>query len=169
MKRQMLKTILLATLPMVAVQADSNLSANPFENDPMFKHFQKMQEDMNKIFEEFNHNAFSGIKIDPNFEKEFSFSPNTDLKDKGDSYELKIDLPGMEDKSIKVEVQNNYLSVTAKNEESKEKKEDGKIIHQERHVGVIQRGMTLPKDADAEKYKSDYKNGVLIITIPKRK
>ena len=169
MKKQLLKTLLLATLSMVAIQADNNLSANPFENDPMFKHFQKLQEDMNKVFEEFNHNALSGIKVDPNFEKGFSFSPDTDLKDKGDAYELKMDLPGMDDKSIKIEVQDNYLSVTAKNEESKEQKEDGKIIHQERHVGVIQRGMTLPKDADAQKYKSDYKNGVLTITIPKTK
>jgi len=169
MKREILKTILLATLPMVAIQADTNLSVTPFENDPMFKHFQKMQEDMNKIFEEFNHNAFSNINIDPNFSKGFSFSPDTDLKDKGDEYELKMDIPGMDDKSIKIEVKENYLSVTAKNEESKEEKEDGKIIHQERHVGVIQRGMTLPKDADAQKYKSDYKNGVLTITIPKTK
>ena len=84
-------------------------------------------------------------------------------------YELKMDIPGMDDKSIKIDVQDNYLSVTAKNEESKEKKEDGKIIHKERHVGMVQRGMTLPKDADAQKYKSDYTNGVLTVTIPKKK
>jgi len=169
MKKQLLKTLLLATLPMVAIQADNNLSASPFANDPIFQHFQKMQEDMNKIFEEFNTNAFAGMKIDPNFAKDFSFSPDTDLKDKGDEYELKMDIPGMDNKNIKIDVQDNYLSVTAKNEESKEKKEDGKIIHQERHVGMVQRGMTLPKDADASKYKSDYKNGVLTITIPKKK
>ncbi len=168
MKKQLLKILLLATLPIVAIQAD-NLSTNPFENDPMFKHFQKLQEDMNKIFEEFNHNALSSFNIDPNSTKVFSFSPNTDLKDKGDKYELKMDLPGMDNKSIKIDTKDNYLSVTAKNEENKEKKEDGKIIHQERHVGVVQRGMTLPKDADVKNYKSDYKNGVLTITIPKKK
>jgi len=169
MKKQLLTTLLLAALPMVAVHADNNITTNPFENDPVFEHFQKLQEDMNKIFEEFNHNAFTNMKIDPNFEKGFSFTPDTDLKDKGDTYELKMDIPGMDDKNIKIDVEDNYLSVTAKNEESKEKKEEGKIIHQERHVGMIQRGMTLPKDADAHNYKSDYKNGVLTITIPKKK
>ena len=99
----------------------------------------------------------------------FSFKPDTDLKDKGDSYELKMDLAGMDDKSIKIDVQGNYLSVTAKSEEKKEQKEGDKIIHQERHVGMVQRGMTLPKDADVEHYKSDYKNGVLTITVPKKK
>ena len=169
MKNRLLKAILLATIPMVAIHADSNLTKNPFANDPIFQHFQKLQEDMNKIFEEFNKNAFKGIAIDPSFEKNFSFKPDTDLKDKGDSYELKMDLAGMDDKSIKIDVQGNYLSVTAKSEESKEKREGGKIIHQERHVGMVQRGMTLPKDADVEHYKSDYKNGVLTITIPKKK
>ena len=169
MKNRLLKTILLATIPMVAIHADSNLTKNPLLDDPIFQHFQKLQEDMNKMFEEFNKNAFKGIAIDPAFEKSFSFKPDTDLKDKGDSYELKMDLAGMDDKSIKIDVKGNYLSVTAKSEESKEKKEGDKIIHQERHVGMVQRGMTLPKDADTEHYKSEYKNGVLTITIPKKK
>jgi len=169
MKNIFLKTLLLATLPLMSIHADSNVSANPLANDPIFKQFQQLQEDMNKIFEEFNHNAFAGLKVDPTITEGFTFTPDTDLKDNGDEYELKMDLPGMDDKNIKIEVEGNYLSVTAKSEESKEKKEDGKIIHQERHVGVIQRGMTLPKDANLEKYKSDYKNGVLTITIPKKK
>ena len=169
MKNIFLKTLLLATLPLVSLQADNNLSAHPFANDPVFKHFQKLQEDMNRIFEEFNKNAFAGLELKPTVAEGFTFTPDTDLKDNGDEYELKMDLPGMDDKSIKIEVEDNYLSVTAKSEESKEKKEDGKIIHQERHVGIIQRGMTLPKDANLQKYKSDYKNGVLTITIPKKK
>ena len=169
MKKQLLLSMLLATLPMAVVQADNNLSSNPFENDPMFKHFQKLERDMNKIFEEFNHNAFAGMPMQPHFQKEFSFSPSTDLKDKGDKYEIKMDIPGMDIKSIKIDIQENYLNVTAKNEEKRESKKDGKVIHQERHVGMIQRGMTLPKDADVEKYKNTYKDGVLTITIPKKK
>ena len=169
MKNKLLKTILLATVPMVAIHADGNLTKNPLADDPMFQHFQKLQEDMNKVFEDFSKNAFKGVAIDPNFEKGFSFKPDTDLKDKGDSYELKMDLAGMDDKNIKIDVQGNYLSVTAKSEEKKEQKEGDKIIHQERHVGMVQRGMTLPKDADVEHYKSDYKNGVLTITVPKKK
>ncbi len=169
MKNRLLKSILLATIPMVAIHADNNLTKNPLANDPIFQHFQKLQQDMNKMFEDFSKNAFKGIDIEPNFEKDFSFKPDTDLKDNGDSYELKMNLAGMDDKSIKIDVQGNYLSVTAKSEESKEKKEGGRIIHQERHVGMVQRGMTLPKDADVEHYKSDYKNGVLTITIPKKK
>ena len=161
--------LLLATIPMVGLQADSNLSKSPFANDPMFQHFQKMQEEMNRVFADFNNNAFKDMNFNPNLTKGFAVKPNTDLVDKGKSYELKMDLAGMDDKSIKIDVKDNYLSVEAKSETKKEQKEGDKIIHQERHVGMVQRGMTLPKDADAQNYKSDYKNGVLTITIPKKK
>ena len=169
MKNRLITGLLWATLPIVALQADTNLTKSPFANDPMFQHFQKMQEEMNRVFAEFNNNAFKGLAIDPNFSRGFSFKPDTDLVDKGDSYELKMNLAGMDDKSIKIDVKDNYLSVQAKSETKKEKKEGDKIIHQERHVGMVQRGMTLPKDADAEHYKNEYKNGVLTITIPKKK
>ena len=169
MKNKILKTLFLASLPMVALQADANLSKSPFANDPMFEHFQKMQEEMNRVFAEFNNNAFNGVALDPNFSKGFSFKPDTDLVDKGTNYELKMNLAGMDEKSIKIDVKDNYLSVQAKSETKKEQKEADKIIHQERHVGMVQRGMTLPKDADAKNYKSEYTNGVLTIKIPKKK
>jgi len=175
MKNRILKTALLTTLlPMVVMGADSNLSNNndPFFNDPAFKHFQKMQSQMNKIMEEFNQDFFNDSMISSRFKNHFSNGlgtiPNTDLVEKDKSYELKMDLAGMDDKSIKIDVKNNYLSVQAKSEESKEKKEGDKIIQQERHIGLIQRGLSLPKDADAQNYKSTYKNGVLTITIPKK-
>ncbi len=169
MKNEILKTLLLATLPMVVIQADTNLSKSSFANEPMFQHFQKMKKKINRIFAEFNNNAFKGVVIDPNFSKGFSFKPDTDLVDKGSNYQLKMNLAGMDDKSIKIDVKDNYLSVQAKSETKKEQKEGDKIIHQERHVGIVQRGMTLPKDADAKNYKSEYKNGVLTITVPKKK
>jgi len=159
---------------MAVMGADSNAtkSIDPFFNDPAFKHFQKMQEQMNRIMEEFNQDFFNDKMISPRFKSHFSSgfgaTPNTDLVDKDKNYELKMDLAGMDDKSIKIDIKGNYLSVRAKREESKEKKEGDKIIQQERRVGVIQRGMTLPKDADGEHYKSDYSNGVLTITIPKK-
>ena len=169
MKKSHITALLLATLPMVALQADTNLGANPFADDPMFQQMQKMQKEMDKVFEEFDKNAFKSMHLDPNFSKGLSLNSHEDLLDKGKHYELKMNLEGMDEKSIKIDTKENYLSVQAKSETKKEQKEGDKIIHQERHVGVVQRGMSLPKDADALNYKSEYKNGLLTITIPKKK
>ena len=179
MKKQLLKTALLATLPFVAIQADNNLTtqnkvnADPFLNDPAFQHFQKLHEEMNRVFEKFNQNFFSDMGIDPQFKTHFSnrlaLSPKTDFVDRGTNYELKIDLPGMDESEIKVELKNKLISIQAKSEQNNEEKKDNKIIKQERFVGVISKTLTLPKDANPKKYTTNYKNGVLTVTIEKQK
>ena len=178
MPNKLLKSILLATIPIVALHADNNLTkTHSLKDDPMVQHFEKIQTEMGKIFEQFTRDLIedtglnSNFKMDiPNVPKGFDLSqPKTDLKEKTQSYELKMDIPGMNNKNIKIDVNGNYLSITAKTEETKKQKEDGKIIYQERHVGMIQRGMTLPRNADLSNYKSNYENGVLTIDIPKKK
>ena len=162
--------IALITIPLSLAYADSNITGyDLFKNDPVIKHFQKLQADMDKMFKEFNEDMFKEMKLNPTLTKGFSFSPNTDLVDKGDKYILKMNLAGMDKNSIKIDIKDNYLSVQAKSEDKKEAKKGDKVIFQERHLGVVQRGMTLPKDADGSKYTSDYTNGVLTITIPKKK
>jgi len=178
MSNKLLKGILLATIPMMTLHADNNLTkTNPLKDDPMVQHLEKIQSEMGKMFEEFTRDIIKDAGLDsnfnmdiPNFSKGFDLSqPKTDLKERADSYELKMDIPGMDEKNIKIDVRGNYLSITAKSVEKKEQKEAGKIIHQERHVGIVQRGMTLPRDADLSNYKSSYKDGVLTIDIPKKK
>lgn len=170
MFKKILKPLLFIALPMQMLYAENNHSGqNLLKDDSVFQHFEQLRKDMDKVFENFNTNMFKEMKMDMKFPQGFGSSPSTDLLDKGDEYELKMDLAGMDDQSIKIEIEDNYLKVTAKSEERKEQKENEKMIHQERHVGMVQRGMTLPKDADAHNYKSEYKNGVLTIKIPKKK
>lgn len=171
MLKKILATTLLVTLPMVST-ADSNLTKNPFGNDPIFQDFQKLQSDMNKIFENFHKQFFNDMmipKVSTNMGSGFSFSVKTDVTDKGDYYEVKADLPGVEQKAINVKIKDNVLSIEAKTKTSKEDKKDNKIIRQERFIGSFYRAMTLPNDADADKMKTDYTNGVLTVTIPKKK
>jgi HSP20 family molecular chaperone IbpA len=57
-------------------------------------------------------------------------------------------------------------------ETSKDQKEESKCyLKQERFVSSYMRMVTLPEDANAEKYEyeSEYTDGVLKITIPKKK
>ncbi|HHD82001.1 MAG TPA: Hsp20/alpha crystallin family protein [Campylobacterales bacterium] len=171
MLRNLVKTSMVLMLPMVMSYADTNLTqkSDGLTNDAIFQHFETLKKDMDKVFERFNKEMFKDMKIDMHFPKGFSSSPSTDLVDKGEAYELTMDLAGMDEKSIKIEIEGNYLNVVAKSEKRKEKKENDKVIHEERQVGMVQRGMTLPKDADADAYKSEYKNGVLTILIPKKK
>jgi HSP20 family protein len=139
-----------------------------FENDPIFKDFQKIQEDMNRVFEKFNSSAFDKDLRDKFF-KDYKFSsPKADLKDVKDHYEVKIDLPGSDNANINVKVKDGILNIDATAKKVEEKKGD-KFIKQERFVGAVHRSLTLPSDADGDKLTTDYKDGVLTVIIPKKK
>ncbi len=128
-------------------------------NDPAFQDFQKLQENMNQIFERFNSKFFEDSIVP---------SPKTDLKDAKDHYEVKVDLPGGSNADIKVKANGNVLNIDATTKKVEEEKGD-KYIKHERFVGALHKSLTLPKDADTDKLKTDYKDGILTVTIPKKK
>ena len=144
----------------------STLSASELDSDPIFKDFQKLQQDMNKVFENF-HTKYFNMNVDDKFFEGTSFSPKADLKDSGDHYEIKVDLPGVNESETKVKVEKNILMIEAKSEKSKEQKSD-KMIKKERFVGIFSKSLKLPDDANSEKLTTKYKDGVLTITIPKK-
>ncbi len=171
--KKLMQIALLGAIPYMTLYADSNLTQNdPFVNDPIFKHFQKLNEDMNRVIKEFNRDFFNDVAISPNLKSHFSklsMKADEDFVDKGDRYELKVELPGANEKGIKVDVKDNLLSIEAKTEQKREEKRDGKVVSQSTFVGVTQRAMSLPKDAKADSLKTDYKDGILTVTINKKK
>lgn len=97
-----------------------------------------------------------------------AFSPAAELKDKGDHYDLAIELPGLDDKDIEVELAGDILRISGeKQEESEEKTAD--CLISERSYGKFQRRLTLPADADTDRIEAKYRHGVLKVTIGKDK
>ncbi len=92
-----------------------------------------------------------------------------DIKENDDSYTIKADFPGMKKDDIEVSIDNNVLSIQAEYEESKEDKEDGKYLRQERRYGKYARSFDLGKDVDESKIVAEFENGVLTLRVPKGK
>ncbi len=164
MKRYLVAPLVALLLTVVDAQATQKAVSevyNPFEE------MQKMQQEMDAVFEKF-HKRMLNEKFFSQFESALPMTPAVDLKDTGESYEIKADIPGSDKEAIKVTTQDGLLKIEAKSEKSKEQKEKD-FLKKERFVGSYLRVVSLPKDADASKLKSDYKNGVLVITIPKKR
>lgn len=90
-----------------------------------------------------------------------------DLLEKPDSFLVNVELPGVLKDNIQVHVENGMLSVMAERKE--EKKEDADRYHySERRYGSIKRMVTLPEQADPEKVKAEFENGVLCLTFAKK-
>jgi HSP20 family protein len=130
---------------------------NPFEE------FQKMQNEMNSIFAQFH----SHLNNTPDaLFKGFNFHPTIDLKEEKDRLIVKADIPGAEESSINVTVENQQLKISAKTNKKHEEK-SGNILRSERFIGQFERVITLPSAVNAAKMTTEYKNGVLTVTLPK--
>ena len=93
----------------------------------------------------------------------------TDIKEKKDSYELIIDLPGFKKEDIHAELENGYLTVSASNEHSDtEEKISGNYLRRERYTGSCQRSFYVGEDLTVEDIKGTFKHGVLKLYVPKK-
>ena len=95
-------------------------------------------------------------------------TPRMDIYETDGEVVAEIELPGVDPKNIEVEVKDNYLRVEAKAEEKKEEKGKG-YYRKELSKGFYKRAVPLPVEVVGEKADAEYSDGVLKVTIPKKK
>ncbi len=94
------------------------------------------------------------------------FAPRSDAAVTAAAYEIAMELPGVAPEQIEISVQDGMLLVTG--EKIFEHQESGKsYLFSEREYGAFQRAFRIPPDADAEAIDAEFKNGVLIVRLPK--
>lgn len=112
---------------------------------------------------------FDEMFMDPFFMGTENRVMKTDIKEKKDKYLIEIDLPGYEKEDIKIEIQDGYLTVHASvNKEVEDDKEKGKFMRKERYVGECSRSFYVGENTKEEDVKAKFKNGTLILEIPKK-
>jgi HSP20 family protein len=89
-----------------------------------------------------------------------------DIVGSDNEYEVSVDLPGLTEDDIKVEVTGNVLTVRGQKEDVSENKEK-QFYRMERSYGSFQRTLSLPDDADSSDITASMKDGVLKITVPR--
>lgn len=105
---------------------------------------------------------------DPFFTDHESNIMKTDIKEKSDKYLIDIELPGYEKDSIKIDIDDGYLTVHAEINSDKEEKEEGKFVRKERYIGSCSRSFYVGTEVQSEDIKASFKNGMLQIEIPKK-
>ena len=77
------------------------------------------------------------------------------------------ELPGIESKDLEVNVTDDELTIRGEKHSERSSDEKGRQWT-ERTYGSFERSIPLPAEVDGEKAKSEFKNGLLRITLPKR-
>lgn len=95
-----------------------------------------------------------------------TFVPKVDISENDKAFELHVEAPGMNKEDFKIEVNDNYLTISGERKLSSEKKE--KNFHSiETSYGTFTRSFTLPENVNADKINAKYNNGILELTVPK--
>lgn len=93
--------------------------------------------------------------------------PTLDLGATDKEYTIAVEVPGVDEKDVKVEIANDTLTIRGeKRQEKKEKDKD--FYRMERSYGSFQRVLSLPEDADQDAVSATFKNGVLTVTMPRK-
>ena len=92
--------------------------------------------------------------------------PSMDISETKDSLVVKVEVPGMDQKDIRISLQENLLTITGEKRQEKDEKEE-RYYRVERSYGDFTRGVRLPVGVDGSKVVATFKNGLLTVTLPK--
>lgn len=128
--------------------------------DP-FREVATLQNRLNTLFQDFNRGSDSDLVSTA------SFVPPVDIYEDEHKIVLKLEVPGMKQEDLDVQLENNSLTVRGERKfESEEKEENFHRI--ERRYGSFYRAFTIPNTVNPDSVKADYDAGVLKIQLEKR-
>lgn len=128
--------------------------------------WQDIHTEFDRVFDLMRRNISPAFKDDEFFNMNL-LAPSLDVASDGKEYSVKVELPGIEADDISIEYSGNTLTIKGeKRQEVEEKEKD--YYHVERQYGSFQRLLNIPDDGDAENITSNFKNGVLSVTIPRK-
>ena len=140
---------------------------NPFL---MMRRFTK---DMERMFEDFNGFTFPTIfktGFEP-FRAEFDevkWMPPLEVFFNDGQFMVRADLPGLTKDDVKIEVTDEFLTISGERKEEKETKREG-FYRTERNYGSFFRQIPLPENVKTDAAMATFNNGVLEITMPATK
>lgn len=105
--------------------------------------------------------------INPNFPEQPSrLLPDCEIRETKDSHILSMEVPGIPKECIKIDIEDNVLTISGEKKESLLQKGENRHAS-ERVYGAFMRSFTLPRGTDPDKIKAECRDGVLTVTIAK--
>ena len=94
------------------------------------------------------------------------FSFRTDVTDTGEAYKLEAELPGFKKDDIKIDIENDCLTISAERKENKDENKHN-FVKRERFYGSYSRSFDV-SGIDVDKISAAYTDGILTLELPKK-
>lgn len=95
------------------------------------------------------------------------FKPTLDIAAGEKEYTISVELPGVDEKDVQLELSDDTLVIKGEKKQEKEEK-DKNYYRMERAYGSFQRVLSLPEDAEQDRITAAYKHGILTVVIPRK-
>lgn len=128
--------------------------------------FEVMRDEMNRLFDRFDR-GWPGLQQLFARGGEDTMRVGLDVRDEGKSIVIEAELPGVDEKDVKVTFSNGILSVSGEKKQEREEKKDNYYLS-ERSFGSFSRAIRLPDTVDDAKIEAHFEKGVLKITAAKK-
>lgn len=111
--------------------------------------------------------GFGSRLFDNGFLSPSMFDAKLNVASDDKNYHISLEVPGMTEKDISLELSQNILIIRGEKKEESENK-DKHFYRVERSYGSFQRLLNLPEDCDQTAISANIKNGVLDIQLPRK-
>ncbi len=95
-----------------------------------------------------------------------AWTPAIELKDTGDTFVLRAQIPGVDAKDVNVEVTKEAVSISGEHRYEQQNQENGQYRSEFRY-GKFHRKVSLPAAVQNDRVQAEYKDGILNLTLPK--
>ena len=96
------------------------------------------------------------------------WAPKLNVSETKDAMVVTAEMPGVDPKEIEIVLTGDLLTLKGEKEKEKETEDKEERYHRvERTYGAFLRSVRLPMAVDGSKVTATFKNGVLVVTLPK--
>lgn len=150
---------------------------SPMRQDPFFARFEELHREIDDLFENMlaqsplGQSAWGFPRLAGGIGTDTLpgavLRPSVDITEEKQAYKIAVEVPGVDEDDVKLELEGNALIIRGEKREEKQEEADNRH-YIERSYGAFRRILTLPDDADAENIGAEFKKGVLTVTVPRR-
>ena len=105
-------------------------------------------------------------KLDEMQDFEFQLKPKINLYEQEENLILEVELPGVKTEDINLQINKETVKIEAEKKSETEVKEKNYYL-KEMKIGKFSRILSLPKSIDSEQVSAKFKNGKLVVVLPK--
>jgi len=96
-------------------------------------------------------------------------SPALDVAETEDGFSISIDLPGVAKQDVKIDIDGRRVNVSAQTQQGQAKVDGERVLYRERSAANFVRRFTLPQEVDQDASQAKLDNGVLRLTLAKKR